>query len=185
MLTAIEVAGKDNHNRFKWRCRCQCGGETVVASGALVRQATKSCGCIYRKHLLSKASGNHPLYGVWTSMRARCLNPSHRAYPHYGGRGIGIDPRWDDFAVFLADMGERPAGASLDRIDNDKGYSPENCRWASRREQLNNTRANVWIDTPRGRMTVPDAARAFGANYDRLRSAVYQGRPFSHMLAVS
>ena len=75
-------------------------------------------------------------------MRGRCNNPTHQAWPNYGGRGITVCPEWDDFAVFIKDMGERPDGLTLERIDNNQGYSPDNCKWATHKEQFSNTRTN-------------------------------------------
>lgn len=82
-------------------------------------------------------------YRAWDSMRQRCNNPNHRQYANYGGRGIIVCKRWNEFVNFLADMGRRPAGKSLDRIDNSKGYYPSNCRWATSVEQNRNTRGNA------------------------------------------
>jgi hypothetical protein len=82
----------------------------------------------------------HYLYKTWQSMRQRCSNPNVKSFKNWGGRGITVCPEWDDFWVFVADMGDRPEGHTLDRIDNDKGYSPDNCRWASRHQQSINSR---------------------------------------------
>lgn len=92
----------------------------------------------------------HPLYSVWQSMKRRCNNPNNPSYHRYGGRGISVCKEWEkDFNQFISDMGERPAGTSLERIDNDKGYSPSNCRWATRKEQQRN-RANKVMVTIEG-----------------------------------
>ena len=89
-----------------------------------------------RKHGLSRTK----LHDVWCEMRRRCNNPKHKAYSHYGGRGITVDPRWDDFEVFLADMGECPEGHSLERVDVDGNYTPDNCIWADWSAQMRNRR---------------------------------------------
>lgn len=104
-----------------------------------------------------------PEYWAWRSMRQRCNKPSHHAYRDYGGRGISICPRWDDFAKFMEDMGPRPSVRhSLDRIDNDGPYSPENCRWATRQEQSENKRSNRWVDIDGVRRTVTEWCRHSG-----------------------
>lgn len=121
-----------------------------------VGMATKQSTCIRHGYSKTKA------YGAWKTMRARCLNSATLYYFNYGGRGIKVCERWSDYRNFLADMGERPVGMTLDRIDNDGDYSPENCRWATRIEQMNNSRINRLITVNGVRLTVAQASRRTG-----------------------
>lgn len=132
-----------------WECRCDCGSAKVVRVNRLRSGETTSCGC-YQKEQASKLNLWHGhnrrhkssrTHNSWRAMIARCVNPKNIGYPEYGARGITVCARWrSSFANFLADMGERPAGMTLDRRDNDKGYSRRNCRWATPKQQANNTR---------------------------------------------
>jgi len=127
-----------------WLCQCDCGRRTVAQSGNLGR-STNSCGCIKSEEMRSKLTKhgnlNHPIYGSWQAMKQRCYNPKMKAYHNYGGRGITVCDRWlDSFENFLEDMGERPAGMTLDRINNDGNYEPSNCKWSVRAEQSYNQR---------------------------------------------
>lgn len=135
--------------RVTFLCKCDCGGETSVNSNNLTSGAVQSCGCLGREIGIgvSKHGGSYsPTYVSWSSMLKRCTNPNFDSYPRYGGRGITVCDRWRDYANFLADMGERPEGHSLDRYPNNTGnYEPGNVRWATPREQQRNRSDNVLI----------------------------------------
>jgi hypothetical protein len=142
-LLAVAVAGRTGRGDLVWECACECGGRAVVRGTRLRSGGTLSCGCLQRERSRAAATihgrSESAEYRSWVSMIARCENPKYHHFHGYGGRGITICPEWrESFAVFLRDMGRRPPGTSLDRINNDKGYGPENCRWATRVEQSRN-----------------------------------------------
>lgn len=131
----------------RYLCVCECGGAATVVGQNLRSGTTKSCGCKSGgfKHGHRKAGVPATVtHNTWSAMRARCNNPKHLAYPRYGGKGVRVCAEWNDqsngFSAFLRDMGERPIGHTLDRIDNQKGYAPDNCRWATPQEQYENKR---------------------------------------------
>lgn len=147
-LTVISRDGSNRWGQAAWLCRCRCGSLCTLGGAQLRTGNTKSCGCLKRDnpkkgtHLNSRKGKWSPEYHVWAAMRQRCSNPKSSNYPRYGGRGIRVCARWDSFPAFLSDMGPRPFGATLERINNSLNYCPSNCRWATSLEQARNTRKN-------------------------------------------
>lgn len=149
-------------------CKCDCGTVKKVHLWNLEGNKTKSCGCLSAA-LLKERSSTHrmsltPTHIAWKHMRQRCLSKTCNGYPSYGGRGIAICKRWDKFENFFKDMGVRPKGTSLGRIDNNGDYSPDNCRWETPIEQANNKRNNVFIEYDGKRMTMAQWARHMGVH---------------------
>lgn len=145
-LLALYPDGKNENNRHTyWTCMCDCGSVISVSGSKLKIGHTKSCGCIAtervstlnRKHGRSRTA----LYAVWKTMRSRCYNPKHVSYQNYGARGIYVCDEWrNSYEAFVNDMGERPVGLTLERINNDGPYAPWNCKWATCLEQSKNKR---------------------------------------------
>jgi len=149
-LTALEFSHKGKKVNY-WKCMCDCGKTTTVHINALTSGGTKSCGCLKEQSVKEfiKRATKHGLYKiaeykVWQGMKQRCNNTNHSSYKNYGGRGIKVCDRWNSFVNFINDMGEKPAvDLSIDRIDNDGDYEPNNCRWADAITQNNNQRGRI------------------------------------------
>ena len=144
-LTVVSPAPK-----YKWLCLCSCGNSKDILAGGLKAGTVSSCGCLAKERAteINKTHGLHSssIYGSWASMLTRCRNPNSRAYHNYGGRGITVDSRWLKFEDFYEDMGAGwAAGLSIDRIDNNKGYSKGNCVWATDEDQARNKRNSKLI----------------------------------------
>ena len=186
-LTVIERKGSDKQRNALWECLCTCGNTTVVAAIELRRGHTKSCGCL--KIEMAKTNdwnikqvkyGNDvrrcqewPEYGVWKRMRQRCNGIFCAEYARYGGRGIKVCARWNNFQNFLTDMGPRPSKRhSIEREDNDGDYEPTNCRWSTETEQNNNRRNNRVLEYDDKSMTVAQWARYLDINYKVLNARI-------------
>jgi hypothetical protein len=160
-LKVVE-AGAPDGRRTRWRCTCECGNEALIRTEKLRSGATKSCGCLKlsqtpnRKHGFCDSGVIAKEYWSWHNAKRRCHDPKNEKYHRYGGRGILMCDEWrDNFAAFIAHMGRCPPGHTLDRIENDKGYEPGNCRWATPSQQaLNRDNKQLWA-TIRQRKTHP------------------------------
>lgn len=180
-LLVVERAGSRN-NRAHWLCECTCGGSKIVDGCSLRDGDTTSCGCLHREMMSAMAKANHAAgtikykrthghsgkhrsltYNTWTGMRQRCHYPGSIGYATYGAKGVTVCERWRySFENFLADMGERKPGFTLDRVCNSKGYEPDNCRWLDSKGQRLN-RADVRLLSYQGRtQSVTDWGRELG-----------------------
>ena len=166
-LTAIK---RDDNHRDKVICKCECGNTKSYFLGNLRKGYTKSCGCTRFDHATKHSHYGTPVYRIWNAMIQRCHNAKDKNYFRYGGRGITVCEEWkSDFRHFLRDMGERPEGLCIDRIDNDKGYSQDNCEWVSQSDQMQNTRKTNRYYTDFGEITMTQWARKLGVTKDAIR----------------
>lgn len=189
-LTAIEWISNTSGGR--WRCICDCGAERFVPTNPLRNGNTTSCGCSrigtrgsLRGYSFNTNVAKTPTYRSWVAMRRRCrcdTDPAH--WPRYGGRGITIDPAWDDFHQFLADMGERPEGKTLGRIDLDGNYCKENCRWETPFEQTNNRSVTLYAEAFGRRQTLGEWARELGIKWSVLNKRIKAGYSIEQMEGV-
>lgn len=190
-LVALRFTREFGSAPLFWVCACDCGNETTVSGKHLRTGNTKSCGCLrkdvgVRQFRHGHASDGHmsPTYRSWRSMKDRCQKPEHPSYGHYGAKGIQVCAEWDDsFEAFLQDMGPRPDGLTLDRIDNSQGYSPKNCRWATKREQTLNRSVTTMVVIDGSRVPLADAASQAGLNTDTVRRRMEGGMSVERALS--
>ena len=163
-----------------WNCLCECGAHVCVLAIHLTSGRSKSCGCL--NHALRiERSTKHGMYGTpeyrtWQSMHQRCSNQENEAYPEYGGRGIFVCKKWKDFEAFYADMGSRPNGTTIDRIDNDVGYEPGNCRWETKTTQVRNRRCSITVELDGKNVSLTEAAELTGLTYGALQTRWMRGK---------
>lgn len=183
-LVSIKPHEDDRPGRRRWYFECDCGSmiDSLVASVRI--RDTQSCGCLHRENAartIADATRTHgmsktPMYSHWARMIQRCSDPNHDKFHRYGGRGITVCERWLKFENFYADMGLKPSPKhSIDRINNDGPYSPENCRWATQKEQMRNTSTNRYIIFNGKRMTVAEAVEITGLSYSKVLTRLNLG----------
>lgn len=181
VIGPVQMVGRYRH----YPVRCDCGVEKLVMAFSIGK--VKSCGQCKRdpmsdsaRRAIGQANKKHgmvksPEYQAWRKMKSRCERPKDAAYPRYGGRGITVCDRWSSFDNFIADMGERPSAQhSLDRIDNDGGYSPENCQWRTSQEQNCNRRNTVMVEYRGVSVSLPDLCREFGVDYYKTHNRLFR-----------
>lgn len=162
-------------DKIRVKCRCECGSETSPQISNIRNGHTRSCGCLQKTHRMIHAQTcgrfkNSKQYRAWCAMRSRCLNANNPQYKDYGGRGIKICERWNDYLNFESDIGEPNSPLmSLERVDNDKGYCPENCRWATKAEQNDNKQNTRRIQYRGALITITELVRVINIK----RSYIY------------
>jgi hypothetical protein len=185
--TVLSRAPKTAYGRTAWNCRCSCGGEFIVAGCHLISGASSKCKTCYSKKLLGPGSMNFKhghrgrTYRIWCNMIQRCENPNNNQFPNYGARGIAVCESWrSDYRNFWADMGECPSPShQIDRKNNNLGYEPSNCRWATQSENMLNTRRNHLVIYHGETMPLTEACRRAGVNHSTARWRIKHGRPFT------
>lgn len=195
-LTAIErdyAPQNTNRKRTKWICKCECGNIVSVVSTDLLSGHTKSCGCYHKdqaRNFLSgikKKSQNYHLsktktYRIWKAMMQRCSKENCWAFKYYGGRGIKVCNRWHDYKNFLHDMGSAPDNGSIDRINVDGNYEPDNCRWITMKQQNNNRRSCIYVEYDGHRLSLKAFAEKYDLSYSRVRSLYHNGKSCDKIL---
>ncbi len=189
-LTVVREKKTTHEQPRRLICSCACGNKHVETSFQAFRKGqVKSCGCLKRE-LFATANFKHgrcgtPEYNSWMMARRRCDSPKATSFANYGGRGITMCDRWrNSFESFYADMGPRPSKYTLERIDNDKGYSPDNCRWATRSDQLRNTRRTRKITFNGVTQSVADWATDLGIDRRTLYNRLNVGWPIHDVLST-
>lgn len=180
-LKVISYAGTDKSGKTLWNCECKCGNSTISYGQNLKNGTAKSCGCLQKEKLIqrSKTHGqtNSRLYQIWHDMKERTQNRNNKNYKRYGGRGIKVCAQWkkfDDFRKWALDNGYKE-NLTIERINNNGNYCPENCRWATKEEQNRNKRDNVILEYKGERKILADWAKDKGMSYACLKNRIKRG----------
>lgn len=184
MWTVLDRSEDFGDKQVKWNCKCECGCFGKVHAQNLTSGGSKGCGCA-RYADLANRSATHgqtrgrkvpPTYHSWAGMKARCNNPKNSYYKSYGGRGISVCERWLTYENFFKDMGEKPDGYSIDRIDVNGNYSPENCKWSSLSDQANNKTNNHVITYLNETKTLQEWSKTIGISHGSLLFRIYKAK---------
>lgn len=161
-------------NRIKYVCLCDCGNESIVFGDPLRRGHTKSCGC--DKSIIMTKHGKHSsgVYKTWDKIIQRCTNPNNHAYKYYGGKGVFVCNEWLDFKNFYKDMGDRPNGMTIDRVNHEDGYYKDNCLWVTQEDQMRNTTRNIVVSISSKLITVKELAELSGRTYNSVNNILWK-----------
>lgn len=176
-LTAIKYLGQDEQCSAIWLCKCDCGNIIKIDGRNLRRGNTKSCGCLRKELNTTHGKSNSKLFNIWTGMKQRCYDEHCKSYKDYGGRGIVVCNDWlNDFQIFhdWAMNNDYQEGLTIDRIDNNKGYSPKNCHWATRKQQNRNTRKNKSFTINGETHCLSEWCEIYNINYKKVHCRIYR-----------
>lgn len=177
MLEVVERAENTKQGATRWICKCDCGNLITLTQAQIKKKTKDNCGCVKKKHFnATHGCSETRLYYAWSLMISRCERPKNRAYKYYGQRGITVCDEWHDFLNFKAWVdATKPEGEyTLDRIDNNKGYSPDNCRWADKKTQANNRRSNVEIEYNGETHNLSEWSELLGFDYKRVHNRIHK-----------
>ena len=184
-LTVIKQVSQKNKRRGAFfLCHCDCGKEKIIYGYSLRKNITRSCGCLHKevaaniniKHGMNRRGMATPEYKSWFHMRQRCKNPNHKGFKNYGGKGISVCNRWDNFSNFLSDMGTKPTPKhTIDRVDNNGNYEPKNCKWSTNKEQNNNYSRNRIITFNGHSKNLSQWAEFLGVSRNLLYGRIFRG----------
>lgn len=179
-LTVVGFHGKTSDRKLIWECVCSCGNHTTATGIALRTGQKRSCGCLrdestaarFTKHGMRESRE----YSIWQNMKNRCSDPKNLKFAYYGGKGVSVCPEWSDsFENFFRDMGECPTDYTIERMNNNRGYEPGNCVWASRKQQARNRRTNRFIEYQGRHITVSELAEGRTISPETLLSRIKSG----------
>ena len=187
-LLVISQDGKDKRNNTTWLCQCDCGNQKVVNRVELTKGSTNSCGCL-RKEFISQLKkthnlSSHRLHRVWFNMIQRCTNKSVKSYSDYGGRGIGVCEEWLDFMNFYnwANANGYKDSLTIERTDNNKGYNPSNCTWATKKQQARNKRNIPMVEYKGELKPIVQLCEEYGIHRETFRTRVNSGMSIEEAL---